>query len=228
MAAVLVGAGSYSLLATGPVGWAAFAAGTMIVSGLMARKAEIDGNKDAAQGWLAVGTVASLGASFSSTPGVEGGASQAEMLAAQDAGLSALPSAPAIESGATVEGMTAAQNAGMGVQPAATEVAKKSGEMSMAEHFARYEAKAAEIAQRNLIVQTTAGLATAGVAWQSNEEQAKIKREQLAEERRLSDRQYANTNNLVGLNVQTPQNLPNLLGGARKAGLINATATQVQ
>ncbi len=221
MPAILVVAGAYA--GAGATGWALFAAGTMVVSGLMARKAEIDGNKDAAAGWMAVGAVAGLGAAYASsatstaaTAGADAGASaganagipatQGEMLASQTAGIEGAQGT-----------MTAAQNAA----PATFE-----SEWMAARTAER--AEMARIASNNLKVQAVTGLATAGVSWQAGEEQAKIKREQVAEERRLTDQKYANTNNLVDLKVQTPTNLPNLMGSAHRQGLINATATTVK
>ena len=227
MPVMLVGGGALAL-AGGPVGWAAFAAGTMIVSGLMARKAEIDGNKDAAAGWMAVGTIASVGYGVASSASttvaarpVTGGLDSASGIAAENAA-----NAEATKAGIGMSGIeggggsSVSMSGGAGVTNASPSV-----DASWQASNVAVDKRLAEIASNNLKVQAGAGLLQAGVAWQSGEEQAKIKREQIAEERRLSDRQYANTNNLVDLKVQTPTNLPNLMGQARKQGLINATAT---
>ena len=83
----------------------------------------------------------------------------------------------------------------------------------------------AKIMGNNLKVQSIAGGAQALVGWQASETAKETAEKAIAEQRRITERDYANKNNLTGLKVQVPTDLPNLMAQARQKGLINAAPT---
>jgi hypothetical protein len=80
-------------------------------------------------------------------------------------------------------------------------------------------------AMTNMMVQTGAGALQGLATYQTGQENKKAMDEQLAEKRRLEERDYANRNNLTNLKVQTPANLPNMQKVAQQRGLISAPST---
>lgn len=225
MPAVLVVGGAYA--AYGATGWALFAAGTMVVSGVMARKAQIDGDKKNESNWMLIGSVAGIGATM--LPG------NAAANAANTAGTITADAAPVVAKEGSQTAMLAGQtNSADAVSAMSTNTATTTGTSTAANsaeaYIARSDAKMAEIMSNNLKTQT-AGMAIQGYAgYETAQAQKEIEEKKIAAAQALVDEQRSNMNNLTQLTYNKVDFLPNINEGAAKIrkGLINAPTTTQQ
>jgi hypothetical protein len=216
------GYGGYALWA-GAAGWAAVSAGMMVAGGAATLVGNATGDKGLMETGMLVGTVGSLGyaaTSASSSAAAAGEKSAADFAASGEPikmGASSLPTDASLSKGlmngsSSVSGMPAA-----GIQAGSN--------ASVESLILKSQAAMEKTAMTNMMVQTGSGVLQGLATYQTGQENKKAMDEQLAEKRRLEERDYANRNNLTNLKVQTPTNLPNMQKVAQQRGLISAPST---
>lgn len=209
-------------LAAGAVGWAALAAGTMVVGGAASLVGTATGDKKLESDGMTVGTIGSLGYGALSAGGYSGVAGQK----AVEGSAATTNYTTGIDDTAKVP-MGSAASAG---KSGSTAINTGSGSTTtsntdVAALFAKHDANMANIAKQNLIAQTASGVAQAYSGYEQSKQAKETADEMRAEQTRLTERDYANRNNLLGLTTPTVTGLPNLTKQAQQRGLISAPTT---
>jgi hypothetical protein len=192
----------------------------MVAGGAATLVGNATGDKGLMETGMLVGTVGSLGyaaTSASSSAAAAGEKSAADFAASGEPmkmGAGSLPT----DASLSKDLMSGTASMGGTPLPAAPNA-------SMEALFAKSQAAMEKTAMTNMMVQTGAGALQGLATYQTGQENKKAMDEQLAEKRRLDERDYANRNNLTNLKVQTPTNLPNMQKVAQQRGLISAPST---
>jgi hypothetical protein len=192
----------------------------MVAGGAATLVGNATGDKGLTETGMLVGTVGSLGyaaTSASSSAAAAGEKSAADFAASGEPmkmGASSLPT----DASLSKDLMSGTASMGGTPLPAAPNA-------SMEALFAKSQAAMEKTAMTNMMVQTGSGVLQGLATYQTGQENKKAMDEQLAEKRRLEERDYANRNNLTNLKVQTPTNLPNMQKVAQQRGLISAPST---
>jgi len=218
-------------LAAGAVGWAALAAGTMVVGGAASLVGTATGDKKLESDGMMVGTIGSLGygalsaGGYSGVAGANGGTTTAATTG--ETGLKAGSSAEGVSTTSTLNTPAADATAStMG----GTTTATTSTNSELANIMAKSDANMANIAKQNLMAQTASGVAQGYASYEQSKDAKETADEMRAEQTRLTERDYANRNNLTGLTMPDASslNLPNLTKQAKQKGLIGAAPTTLQ
>lgn len=233
MPAALVVAGGYGMATMS--GWAFWTAGAMVVSGAMAQQARDNGDKKNEANWMAIGAVAGIATSFGTTNAALEGAKTAETAAAAEkynASQNAVTSAGASTSGATVvpasEKIASFSNANVA---AGSGAANASGMTGFEAKYLAMQDNQTKMMMGNMAMQGVTGAVNSYVTAKGNAEMKKLEEQKLDYQKKQTELNYNNLNNLGGITVPTSNiGLPNLFNGAQRRGLLNTptpTATQV-
>lgn len=219
--AAYVGYGGYALWA-GAAGWAAVSAGVMVAGGAATLIGSATGDKNLTETGLLVGAIGSIGYMATSPGPVAPDAKSAGNYATSGDTVNLANSGAKIGSeGDLANSLMNGSNSVSGMPATGTNT-------SIEALFAKSQAAMEKTAMTNMMVQTGAGALQGLATYQTGQENKKALDEQLAEKKRIEERDYANRNNLTKLKVQTPTNLPNMQKVAQQRGLISApSATQV-
>jgi hypothetical protein len=208
------GYGGYALWA-GAAGWAAVSAGMMVAGGAATLIGQASGDKDLMNTGMLVGAVGSIGYAATNAPSAAAGETTANYATSAEP---VKMGAGAVPDSASLSKDLLGSNSAI----AGTNVGANSDLLAV---IAKSDAAMQKMATTNMIAQTGSGALQGLATYQTGQEQKKTQEEILAEQKRITERDYANRNNLTELKpLQTPT-LPNLMTSARQRGLISAPST---